>query len=70
MAFWDKNEPVILKRDSSADAQLAALESLRGTLPPKDNARLESNIKALGSGNRKLQSVSLHRMTVMAPGDH
>ena len=55
MAFWDKNEPVIL--DS-------------GKHPPKANIRLESNIKALGSGSRKLQSVSLHRMTVMAPGDH
>ena len=50
MAFWDKNEPVIVKRDSSAAAQLAALESLRGALPPKAAARLESDIKALKAG--------------------
>lgn len=41
MAFWGKNEPVILELGSSAAVQLAALESLRGTLPPKANARLE-----------------------------
>lgn len=50
MAFWDKKTPVILKEDSSAAAQLAALESLRGTLPPKAEARLEADIRVLKAG--------------------
>lgn len=50
VAFWNKNEPVVLKRNSSATAQLAALESLRGTLPSKAKAQLERDIKALKAG--------------------
>lgn len=50
MGLFDKHEPVILKKDSSAKAQLEALESLRGTLPPAAEKRLGADIRALQAG--------------------
>jgi uncharacterized YigZ family protein len=40
--YFLKDEPIILKEGSSAKGQLAALESLRGTLPPSAEKQLEA----------------------------
>lgn len=48
--LFDKRQPELVKADSSAKAQLAALESLRGTLPPKAEKQLEADIRNLRAG--------------------
>ena len=50
MALFSCPEPVILKEDSSARKQLAALESLRGTLAPGAEKQLEADIRAVQTG--------------------
>jgi len=50
MGLFSKAEPVILKADSSAKKQLAALEQLRDSLPASANKRLEADIRALQAG--------------------
>ena len=57
MGFFDKHEPVILKESSSAKAQLEALESLRGTLPPSAEKQLEREIRTLEAGIKGEQSI-------------
>ena len=48
--LFDKRQPELVKAGSSAKAQLAALESLRGTLPPKAEKQLEADIRNLRAG--------------------
>ena len=50
MALFGNDEPIILKEGSSAKAQLAVLESLRGSLPAPAERQLEDDIRALKAG--------------------
>lgn len=50
MGIFSKPETVILKEGSSAHEQLAALEALRGTLPPKAEKQLEQDIRNVQAG--------------------
>lgn len=50
MALFFCPQPVVLKEDSSARKQLAALESLRGTLAPGAEKQLEADIRAVQAG--------------------
>lgn len=50
MGLFSKNEPIIVKESSSAIEQLAALESLRGTLPSRAERQLEADIRAVKAG--------------------
>ncbi len=50
MGLFSPPETVVLKEGSSAQEQLAALESLRGTLPPAIEAQLEADIRNVQAG--------------------
>ncbi len=51
MGLFEKiKEPVFLKRDSSADEQLAALQALRETVPPALQEQIDRDIRALQAG--------------------
>lgn len=50
MSLFSRSESVILKEGGSARSQLAALESLRGTLPPNVEKQLEADIRAVQAG--------------------
>ncbi len=50
MGLFSNPECIVLKEGSSARKQLEALESLRGTLPPKAEQRLETDIRNVKAG--------------------
>jgi len=50
MGLLDNHEPVIVKEGNSAHRQLAALESLRGGLPPDAEKQLDFDIRSLQAG--------------------
>lgn len=50
MGLFSKSEPIVLKEGSGAAEQLAALESLRGSLPARAERQLEADIRAVKAG--------------------
>lgn len=50
MSMFRRHEPVVVKRGGSAQAQLAALETLSGTLPKDAEKRLQKDIAAIRAG--------------------
>ena len=50
MGLFSPPQTIILKEGSSAQQQLAALESLRGTLPPAAERQLEADIRNVQAG--------------------
>ena len=50
MALFGNKAPIILKEGSDARVRLAALEALRGTLPPLAEKQLEADIRAVKAG--------------------
>lgn len=50
MSVFRRHEPVVVKRGGSAQAQLAALEALSGTLPKDAEKRLQKDIAAIRAG--------------------
>lgn len=50
MGLFSNPEVVVIKEGNSARRQLAALEALRGTLPPLTERQLESDIRVLKAG--------------------
>ena len=50
MGLFDKNEPVFLKEGSSAREELAALESLRTSLPPQAQQQIDDEIRVVKAG--------------------
>lgn len=50
MGLFSKHEPIIMKEGSSAQSELAAIESFRGSLPTKAQAELDAYERSVRAG--------------------
>ena len=67
MALFSKQGPVLVKASNESEQQLAALQALRGTLPPGLEKQLEADIRAVSAGAAGEQKVLFELMNSHMP---
>ena len=67
MALFSKLGPVLVKASNDSEQQLAALQALKGTLPPGTEKQLEADIRAVSAGAAGEQKVLFELMNSHMP---